>query len=280
MRLILIAPYQTPTVNWGFVLRDFVANARKNGQLEGIEVDIDEGLFIESTSATRNEEDVAKKHSIIGLTEEDVANVTVGIIKKAREYSEMGRYDAIVFTGALDPGFAAARLVSKIPVASALHSSVHVASLIGERFGIIQGSPSSAPIARHCVERYGLGHKLASVRCHGYSPTFVHGFVNKYKKEERIKVPEARKVIDGITTHCIAAIEKDRVDSLIFGSEPMQVFADEVRQMLDEAGYDEIPIICALPAAVAVAIAMVNMKLGQTPRAYPSHALKAKPEYW
>ncbi|MFC2001608.1 aspartate/glutamate racemase family protein [Chloroflexota bacterium] len=279
MRLILIAPYQTPAVNWGVFLRDFVTEAKK-GQLEGVEVDIDEGVLLESTSATRGEQDVAKKHSIIGLNEEDMANVTAGIIKKAREYSESGKYDALVFTGGLDPGFAGARLVSKIPVAGALHSSVHVASLIGERFSIIKPAPSSALITRQCVERYGLGHKLASVRYHDYSPSFAREYISKYKKEERLKIPEARKVIDDITIPCLAAIEKDRVDSLIFASEPMQVFADEIRHTLDEAGYDEIPIICSLPAAVALAKAMVEIKLAKAPRAYPSHALKAKPEYW
>ena len=144
----------------------------------------------------------------------------------------------------------------------------------------MHGSRSSSLIAKHCVERYGFGHKLASVRFHEYSPTFIHGFLNKYKKEERLKVPEARTVFDDITSHCIAFIEKDRVDSIIFGSEPTQALADEVRQLLDEAGYDEIPLIRSFPAAVTMAMAMVNTKLIQTPRAYPSHALKAKPEYW
>ncbi|MFC2051584.1 aspartate/glutamate racemase family protein [Chloroflexota bacterium] len=280
MRLIFILPYRTPAVNLGFVSRDFVTNGKKNGQLKGIEVDIDEGLLIESTSATRDEEVPAKKHSVVGLTEEDVANVTVGIIKKAREYSEMGKYDAIVCTGGLDPGFAAVRQVSKIPVAFALHSSVHVASLIGERFSIIQGAFSSALMMRHGVERYGLGHKLASVRCYEYSVSYVQGFISKYKKDERIKVPEGKELITDITAQCITAIEKDRVDSLVFPSEPTQVLAAEVRQMLDEAGYDEIPIICGLPAAVAVVKAMVEMKLLKTPRAYPTYALRAKPEYW
>ena len=262
-----MAPYQTPLVNWRALFHEFMDDAKKNGQLEGIEIDIDEGLFIESTPA--------------GLTEEHVASATVQMIKKAKEYSGTGKYDAIVSTGGLDPGFAAVRtVVSKIPVVAALHASVHVASLIGDRFSIIQGAFTSALIVRHWVERYGLGHKLVSVRCHGHPPSSLSGFLNKYKKDERIKLPEAKKVIADITATCVTAIEKDRVDSLVFQSEPMQVFTAEVRQALDVAGYEQIPIVFGLPAAVAVARTLVGMKLLQAPRDYPSHALRAVPEYW
>ncbi|MFC2001948.1 aspartate/glutamate racemase family protein [Chloroflexota bacterium] len=270
MRIVTVLPYQNPVVNWGDVMRGLVTKMKNAGQFEGVEIDIDEGPFVEHGSA---------RHS-----EEALANFAVGIIKKAREHSESGKYDAIVFTGALDPGLAAARLVSKIPVAAAIHSSVHFASLIGERFGTLQGSGSSSLIVKHCVERYGLGHKLASVRYYDHEydheATKVHEIVSKYKKEEWHNVPEAKKIIDDMTAQCIAAIEKDRVDSIIFASEPTQAFVDEVRQRLDEAGYDEIPIICSYPAALTMAMAMVNMRLAKAPRAYPSHALRAKPEYW
>ena len=268
MRLIIIPPYQNPIMNWGFVLRELVANMKRKGQLEGIEVDVDEGYLVESTSESRDEE--------------TRANISVGIVRKVREYSEMGKYDAIVLTGGQDPGFVPARVVSKIPVSSAVHSSFHIASLIGERFSVIHPHTTSALTVRHCAERYGLSHKLASVRCYGHSSTYIYGFLSKYKdnKEERIKIPEVKKIIGDITTHCIAAIEKDRVDSLILTCEAFETFEDEVRRGLDEAGYNEIPIISCVSAAVEVAKAMVNMKLVQTPRAYPRATLKATPEYW
>ena len=104
-------------------------------------------------------------------------------------------------------------------------------------------------------------------------------FTMKYKKEERMKVPEVKKVIDDVLAQSRVAIEKDRADSLILGCPPLQCFEDEIRQTLDEAGYGEIQILSELPAAVEVAKAMVNMKLIQAPRAYPSDALKAKPEF-
>ena len=266
MRLILIPPYANPAKDSSFELQELVDTMGKRGQLEGIETDIDVGYFLEDPSAVRDEE--------------FAANVNLGVLKKVKEYSAMDKYDAIVLTGAFDPGFVGGRAVSKIPVAGAIHSSLHFASLIGERFCEIHSQAPSTLIVRHCAERYGLGHKLVSARPSGHSTTEMYELLLKYRKEERFGIAEIKQIADDIVVQCKAAIEKDRVDSIILGCGPIQLFADSVRQSLDEAGYDEIPIICSLFAAVEMAKTMVNMKLMQVARAYPSGALRAKPEYW
>jgi len=269
MKLIVIPPYRNvknfDPKEGQFLARELVDNMKKKGQLEGVELDIDDAYPTEHTAQNRDEE--------------VLANIAVGVIKKVREYSEMGKYDAIVTYGSIEPGFFAARLVSKIPIACAVHSSVHVASLIGDRFTIIDATDPQAQIIRHYVQLYGLSHKLASVRYVSYSSTTMMGFVRTYKKEERVKVPEVKKFVDDITAQCIKAIEADRVDSIIIGCIPLQCFEDEVRQELDKAGYEEIQLICEFSAAVEMAKSMVNMKLIQSPRAYPSDSLKAKPEF-
>jgi len=247
------------------LVTEIVENMRKKGQLEGVEIDIDDGYPTDHVGENRDEE--------------VLANITVGFLKRVREISEMGKYDAIVTSGSIEPGFFAGRMISKIPIAFCLHSAVHVASLIGERFTIIEQSDPMGQIIRHYLQLYGLGHKLVSVRTISRSSTYTMGFILKYKKEERIKVPEVKKLIDDIVAECVTAIEKERVDSIILGCPPLQCFEDEIRQVLNEAGYDEIQIICELPAAVEMAKAMVNMKLIQAPRVYPSDALKAAPEF-
>lgn len=265
MRLIIIPPYLNPATEGQFMPRELLANMEKKGQLKGVDVDIDDGYPTEYTAATRDEE--------------FLAIIAVGVIKKVKEYSEMGKYDAIVLQGAIEPGFFAARTVSAIPVAGVVHSSVHMASLIGDRFVILNPSDPGALIIRHYVQNYGLSDKLASVRHVFHSSTYMMGFARKYKKEERIKIPEVKKIVEDITTQCIAAIEKDRADTLILGCPPLQIFEDEIRRGLDESGYSEIQLVCSLSAAVEMAKAMVNTKLTQAPRAYPRETLKAKPEF-
>jgi Asp/Glu/hydantoin racemase len=103
--------------------------------------------------------------------------------------------------------------------------------------------------------------------------------IQKYKKGERGKAPEGKKLIDDTVTVCTAAIEEDMADSIIFCCPHPECLQDEIRPRLDEAGYGEIQIIGGFRAAVQLAKAMVNMRLKQAARAYPSDALKVKPKF-
>jgi len=271
MRIISILPYRTKkiladTPEKGISATfELMEKMRERGQLEGVEMDIDEGYDIGDMTESRDEEFLAR--------------ITLGNITKVKEYCHAGKYDAIVCVGTMGMGFFAARMVSKIPVLTAVHAGFHVASLIGERFTLIEATDAQALIARHWAQLYGLNSKLASVRQISYSSTYMSRLIHKTRKEERIKVPELKKVIDEVIAQCIKAVDSDRADTLILGCTPLQCFEDEVRQGLDESGYDEIPLVCELSAAVEMAKAMVNLKLTQAPRAYPSDSLKAKPEF-
>lgn len=269
MRLVAIPPYRNPAVEWGWVLRHLLDDYRRTGALDGVEVDVDEGYLVESTSEKRDEE-------VLAL-------INVGIINKVKEYAQSGKYDGIVLTGGIDPGFVAARVVlqDKIPVTGAIHAALHAASLIGERTSEIHTVPSSSLIVRHLGERYGFGNKLASVRIPGLTSTVAYRVLQKYRDnwQGRLEDPKFGRIMDDITTECIAAIEENRADSVILACEHLQACADGVRQRLDRAGYREVPIVRALPAGIEMARAMVNMKLLQTARAYPGHDLKAAPKY-
>lgn len=102
--------------------------------------------------------------------------------------------------------------------------------------------------------------------------------ISKHKGRLFVR-PEAGRIPEDITTQCIKAIEKDRVDSLILGCEPTEFWEDHVRQRLDAAGYDEIPLICPTAARVQMAKAMLSMRLKQTPRAYPTDTLGAQQKH-
>jgi Asp/Glu/hydantoin racemase len=269
MRLVAIPPYRNPAVNWGWVLRYLVEDYRKTGALAGVEVDVDDGYLVDSTSEARDEEVLAV--------------INVGIVNKVKEYARTGRYDGIVLTGGIDPGFVAARVVlqNRMPVTGAIHASLHVASLIGERVSEIHTVPSSSLIVRHLAERYGFGAKLVGVRIPWHTSTESYRILEKYKDNwpARLADPALGTIMDDLTKECIAAIEENRADSLILACEHLQACADGIRARLDKAGYHEIPLIRALPAGIEMALAMINMKLLQTARAYPGHELKAAPRY-
>jgi Asp/Glu/hydantoin racemase len=170
-------------------------------------------------------------------------------------------------------------MLSRIPVAYTLNAAVHIASLIGERISIIQPSDPGCLLVRRSVQTHGMDHKLVSVRSFGSNSTLLSQFTKMYRKEERAKTPEGERIIEAVVTQCIAAIEKERADTIIFEIPLLQLFAGEIKQRLDRIGYGEIRIVCGHLAAISVARALVTMGLCAAPRAYPSDALQAKPEY-
>ena len=268
MKIISIPPYRrTKDIpkEGRLIELELIEKMREKGQLEGVEMDIDDGYYIEDMTESRDEEFLAR--------------ITLANIAKVKEYCKMGKYDAIVCVGTMGMGFFAARMISRIPVVTAVHSGFCVASFIGDRFTLIEATDAQALIARHWAQLYGFNNKLASVRYISHSSTYMSRLIHKHKKEERIAAPETKKLIDNIVSQCIKAIEEDGADTLVLGCTPLQCFDDEVRQGLDKAGYDEIPLVCEFSAAVEIAKAMVNLKLTQAPRAYPGDSLKAKPKF-
>jgi len=265
MKLVDLPPYKNFITEGQPMARELVENLKRKGQIDGIEIDVDDAYPTEWTNERRDEE--------------FLAHISLGIVKRVKELSESGEYDAIVSHGSIEPGVAAARQVSTIPFVSAVHATLHVASLIGERFTIIEATDTQAQIVRRLAEAYGFGKKLVSVRYPSYSSTRFGKLFQKYKKGERAEAPELKKAIDDIVEQCVTAIEEDRADTIILACAPLQVLEDEIRQELDEAGYSEIQIICELAAAVEMARVMVNMKLTMAKRAYPRDDLKKKPAF-
>ncbi len=268
MRIVAVPPYQNPNINWVFILKAILANIKRKGRLEGVEVDFDDGYFTPSTSESRDEE--------------SRAIMSAGLISKVKEYSQKNEHQAIVFTGGSDPGFAAARLASGLPLAASLHSCLVVASEIGERCGQINLTASSALTVRHAAESYGYGHKLAAIRYVNYSTSYIYRILLKYKDnwDKRFTDPDLQTVINDIVEQCKALIVKDRVDSIIITVEPIQALEDQIRLLLDASGLDEIPLICGFEAALQMARVMADMKLIQAPRAYPGPNLRSKPEHY
>ena len=270
MRIIDIPPYRRAGVNYSpteghFMMRELVSSLRAQGQLEGIEIDIDEGEPTEHGEESRDEA--------------VVASIAVGVVKRVKAVCAMGKYDAIITQAGIEPGFLAARMVSTLPIAYPVHSALHFASLLGEKCSVLTTTDAQAQIVRRNAQLYGLSHKLTSVRYVSRSSTYTMALVRKYPKAERLRASEVQEFAGSIVAQFVRAIEDEGVDTVIIGSPHQQCFMDEVRHGLDAAGYQEIRLMGAFAAAVEMARAMVNMKLMQAPRAFPSDALKAKPSF-
>jgi Asp/Glu/hydantoin racemase len=260
MKIVVLPPYQNKN---GFVVKhvsELMENMERKGLITKEEYLIDEGFFIDSTDEARDAE--------------FFATITLGIIKKVKEYANKGNVDAIVSFGSMEPAFFASRQICDIPFVGAHHASLHVASLVGDRCTTIEATDPQAILARRNAKMYDLSHKLVSVRSVGYSSTAMGRLIEVYPRGKRAGAPEVKECMKAIVAQCVAAVEEDRADSIILSCMPLQVFESEVRDGLNEAGYKEVPLICQTAAAVGLAKALVGMKLTQARLAYPRASTK------
>ena len=137
--------------------------------------------------------------------------ISLGVVRKVREYAAMNGIDAIVCPGSMEPAFFPAREISDIPYMGALHSALHVASLLGERCTVIEATDPQL----EDMPGYGFGDKLVSVRCPGYSSTRMGELIDADSKKKRGSRPEVRRCIEDILKQCIASVEQDGADCLI-----------------------------------------------------------------
>ncbi len=216
-----------------------------DGLLDGVEWDYDPGP---EGPVVQNREDLVK--------------VSAGVLERVSRTSEANRHDAIVIQGFLDPVLYAAREVSRLPVLGCGESAVHLASLLGHRFSIVDTLECMAIVLRQNVEMYGLGGKLASVRSIEYAPPDV------MRKKDR------EGAVSAMEEQCIKAITEDGADTIILGCTALSWIVPEVRERLDRQGY-EAPIIQPIRAAVWFARGLVALGLRHSPLAYPGHSPKS-----
>jgi allantoin racemase len=99
--------------------------------------------------------------AIVG--EHDVVQVAALHVELAQKAATAG-FDAIAMGCLLEPGVRAAKEIIPVPVVGALEASVHLITLLADRFSVILCDPRSADAIRSRVRRIGLESRLASIR--------------------------------------------------------------------------------------------------------------------
>lgn len=104
--------------------------------------------------------------------------------------AEQQGYDAAVPLGTLDLAVDAARSVVDIPIVGPAEAMLHIACLLGDRFGVLVYSNSSLILCRRIVKQYGMTHKIAGWKTSGFAlpdivanrEQFVANFVSRARQ--------------------------------------------------------------------------------------------------
>ena len=100
-------------------------------------------------------------------TREEFAYVAAARLPIVREACESGKYNAIVLLGGGEPGFVESREIARqygIPVTSCAFSQMHIASMLGNKFSVIDFTETHNMFYYDLVVRHRFTDRCASIR--------------------------------------------------------------------------------------------------------------------
>lgn len=124
-----------------------------------------------------------------GMTPTEIQLVAPAYIESFRQAEREG-YDAVVPLGMLDLGVDGGKSAVDIPVIGPMEAALHIASLLGDRFGLIIYHERLLAFNRAIVRRYGMEERIVGFGVSGFDlpdltahrEEVVQNFVNEAKK--------------------------------------------------------------------------------------------------
>src|SRR5262245_61191617 len=134
-----------------------------------------------------------------------------------------------------DPGLAALREVSPVPVVGMAEASVEAACRLGRRFAIVTAGAAWAPMLKELVTGLGLSDRLAAIR------------TVEQSGDEIARDPAS--ALDRLVVACGACASKGGANSVILGGAGLAGLAARVQ------GSVPVPVICSVEAGTRAALA-------------------------
>lgn len=197
-----------------------------------------------------------------------------------RQACESGQYNAVVLLGGGDPGFWEAREVGhayRIPVTSCAHAQMHVATMLGNRFSVIDVAELHNMRMSDLVVQYRFTDHCASIRNLNFH------LPRPCNSDERLIQGEKEKAASGgvsvmletAVAEIVAAIEEDGAESIIMGCSAAYWMQPYLQQRLHEMGWP-IPVLEGYRCAIVQAKLLVDLGVDASGLAFPSE----RPRQW
>lgn len=211
---------------------------------------------------------------------EEFCLVAAARLPIVREACESGKYNAIILLGGGDPGFLESREIARkynIPVIACAFSQMHIASMLGNKFSIIDIADSLSMFLYNLVAQYHFAQRCASIRTINYPlprPGHTDGpsIIEEGYKAMRGKPSEA---VERAVGEAVATIEEDGAEVIIFGCSGIYWLQPLVQKRLNEMGW-EIPVLEGYSCAIALAKTMVSLGVDASGLTFPSD----RPRKW
>lgn len=146
--------------------------------------------------------------------------------------------DAVYLACFGDPGLAALREISPVPVVGMAEASCLEACSRGRRFAIVTGGALWGPMLTEFVAWLGLGERLAAVRTIALTGDLI------------ARDPEA--ALAELATACTACATEDGADVVILGGAALAGLAARIQPSVP------IPVLCSVEAGTRAAMAAAS----------------------
>ena len=157
----------------------------------------------------------------------DESLATPYIVEAVKDANRDG-FDAVIIAAFCDPSLEALKEVSSIPVYSLEETTIAIALLLGNKFGILTEKKHKVAVKQQHVRKYGLESRFASVR------PLNMGVVEIAADPERVKrvgLDIARKMV-----------EEDGAEVIIMGCASMAGYSEALEQALHVPVLDPIAV--------------------------------------
>jgi len=207
-------------------------------------------------------------------TLEEFCLVAASRLPIVRASCESGNYNAIVLLGGGDPGFLEAREIGRrygIPVTSCAHAQMHVASMLGNKFSMIDISEAHNMRMADLVVQYRFTERCASIRNVNFPlprPAYADERPVSAEKAKAQK-GEVSEMLEAAVAEAVAAIEDDGADVIILGCSAAFWMQPFLQQRLNDIGW-EIPVLEGYRCAIEQAKLLVNLRVDASGLAFPS----------
>jgi Asp/Glu/hydantoin racemase len=205
---------------------------------------------------------------------EEFCLVAAGRLPIVRRACESGKYNGIVLLGGGEPGFQESREIARgfgIPVTACGFAQMHVASMLGHRFSVIDMAEIHNTYYRDLIIMHRFAERCASIR-NINTPLPRPGNPDALSiRDEKAKAARGERsaMLETALTEAVAAIEEDGAEVITFGCSAAFWLRPFLQQRLDEMGW-EIPVLEGYSCAIALAKTMVDLGVDASGLTFPS----------
>jgi Asp/Glu/hydantoin racemase len=213
-------------------------------------------------------------------TREEFCYVAAARLPIVREACQSGKYNAIVLLGGGEPGFLESREIARkygIPVTSCAFSQMHIASMLGNKFSVIDFTESHNMYYYDLVVRHRFADRCASIRninYHHARPGYENETPIDAEREKALR-GEPSEAVERAVKEAVAAIEEDGAEVITFGCSDVFWLKTFLQKRLNDLGW-EVPVLEGYSCAIVLAKLFVDLGVDASGLNFPSE----RPKQW